>query len=46
MIMNSDINKLVCTLFVHLFSISLEKFKDRALIIGEILVMMMMIVLR
>ena len=37
MIMKSDINKLVCTLFVHLSSISLENFKDRALIIPEIL---------
>ena len=31
------INKLVCILFVHLSSISLEHFKDRALIIPEIL---------
>ena len=37
MIMKSDINKLVCILFVHLSSISLENFKDRALIIPEIL---------
>ena len=37
MIMKSDINKLVCILFVHLSSISLENFKDRALIILEIL---------
>ena len=37
MIMKSDINKLGCTLFVHLSSISLENFKDRALIIPEIL---------
>ena len=37
MIMKSDINKLVCILFVHLSSISLENFKDRALIISEIL---------
>ena len=37
MIMMSDINKLVCILFVHLSSISLENFKDRALIIPEIL---------
>ena len=37
MIMNSDINKLECILFVHLSSISLENFKDRALIIPEIL---------
>ena len=36
MIMKSDINKLVCILFVHLFSISLENFNDRALIIPEI----------
>ena len=37
MIMKFNINKLVCILFVHLFSISLENFKDRALIIPEIL---------
>ena len=37
MIMKSDINKFVCILFVHLSSISLENFKDRALIIPEIL---------
>ena len=37
MIMKSDINKLVCILFVHLSSISLENFKDRALVIPEIL---------
>ena len=37
MIMKSDINKLVCILFVHLSSVSLENFKDRALIIPEIL---------
>ena len=37
MIMKSDINKLVCILFVHLSSISLENFKDHALIISEIL---------
>ena len=37
MIMNSNINKLECILFVHLSSISLENFKDRALIIPEIL---------
>ena len=37
MIMKSDINELVCILFVHLSSISLENFKDRALIIPEIL---------
>ena len=36
MIMKSDINKLVCILFVHLSSISLENFKDHALIIPEI----------
>ena len=36
MIMKSDINKLVCILFVHLSSISLENFNDRALIIPEI----------
>ena len=32
-----DINKLGCILFVHLSSISLENFKDLALIIPEIL---------
>ena len=37
MIMKSGINKLVCILFVHLSSISLENFKDRTLIIPEIL---------
>ena len=37
MIMKSDINKLVCILFEHLSSISLENFKDHALIIPEIL---------
>ena len=37
MIMKSDINKLVCILFVHLSSINLENFKDRASIIPEIL---------
>ena len=37
MIMKFDINKLVRILFVHLSSISLENFKDRALIIPEIL---------
>ena len=37
MIMKSDINKLVCRLFVHLSSISFENFKDHALIIPEIL---------
>ena len=37
MIMKSEINKLVCILFVHLSSISLEYFNDRALIIPEIL---------
>ena len=40
MIMKSDINNLVCILFVHLSSISLENFKDRALIIPEILELM------
>ena len=35
--MKSDINKLVCILFVHLSSTSPEHFKDRALIIPEIL---------
>ena len=30
MIVKSDIYKLVCILFVHLSSISLENFKDRA----------------
>ena len=37
MIMKSDINKLICILFVHLSSIILEHFKDHALIITEIL---------
>ena len=37
MTMTSDINKLVRILFLHLSSISLENFKDRALIIPEIL---------
>ena len=37
MVMKSDINKLVCILFVHLSSISLENFKERTLIIPEIL---------
>ena len=36
-VMKSDINKLVCILLVHLSSISLENFKERALIIPEIL---------
>ena len=38
MIMISDINNLICTLIVHLSSIILEIFKDRALIIPEILI--------
>ena len=37
MIIKSDINKLVCILFMHLSSTSLENFKDRAWIIPEIL---------
>ena len=37
MSMISDINNLICILFMHLSSIILEKFKDRALIILEIL---------
>ena len=37
MIMKSNFNKFVCILFVHLSSIPLENFKDRALIISEIL---------
>ena len=37
MIMNSDINKLESILFVHLSAISLENFKNLALIIPEIL---------
>ena len=37
MIIKSDINKLGCILFVYLSSISCENFKDRALIIPEIL---------
>ena len=36
MIITPDINKLGCILFVHLSSISLENFKDLALIIPEI----------
>ena len=36
-IMMSDINKLECISFVHLSSISLENFKNLALIIPEIL---------
>ena len=35
MIMKSDIKKLGCVMFVYLSSISLENFKDRALIIPE-----------
>ena len=35
-IMKSDINKLVCVLFVHLSSIILENFKEHTLIILEI----------
>ena len=35
MIMNSDINKLICIMFEHLSSIILENFKDRTLIIPE-----------
>ena len=37
MIMKSDINKLVCILFVHLSPISIENFKDRSFIIPGIL---------
>ena len=37
MIMKSDINKLVCILFMHLSTMSLENFKDHALIIPKIL---------
>ena len=37
MIMKADTNRLVCILFVHLSSISLENFKDHALAIPEIL---------
>ena len=37
MIIKSDINKLVCILYAHLSSTSLENFKDRASIIPEIL---------
>ena len=33
--MISDINNLICTLFVRLSSIILENFKDRAFIIPE-----------
>ena len=36
-IMVSDISNLICILFVHLSSIILENFKDRALINLEIL---------
>ena len=36
MIMKSDINNLICILLVHLSSIILENFKDRASIILEI----------
>ena len=35
--MKSDIDNLVCILFLHLSSISLENFKDRALIIPAML---------
>ena len=37
MIMKSDINKLICILFVYLSSIILENFKDVALIISILL---------
>ena len=37
MIMISDINNLICILFVHLSSIIPENFKDHTLIITEIL---------
>ena len=37
MIMKSDINKLICILFVHLSSINLENFKDHTLLISAIL---------
>ena len=37
MIMKSEINKLICLLFVHLSSIIPENFKDLAFIIPEIL---------
>ena len=37
MIIKSDINKLICILLVHLSSIILENFKNRASIIPEIL---------
>ena len=37
MIMESDTNTFECILLVHLSSIILENFKDRALIIPEIL---------
>ena len=37
MILNSDINKLICKLLVHLSSLILENFKDRASIIPELL---------
>ena len=37
MIMKSDFNQLVCILFVHISSIILENFRDRGLIMPEIL---------
>ena len=37
MILKSDINKLMCIMFVHLSSIILENFKDHTFIITEIL---------
>ena len=36
-LIKSDIIKIICILFVHLSSINLENFQDRALIIPEIL---------
>ena len=37
MIMKSDVNKLLCILFVYLSCIVLENFKDLALMIPDIL---------
>ena len=36
MIMLSDINKLICILFVHLSAIILENFKEHTLIVPEL----------
>ena len=37
MMMKSDVNKLICLLFVYLSSIVLENFKDIAVMIPDIL---------